>query len=39
MTTCVSFYFHLQELGITQRLLLALEQEEGMKKSPCGHFL
>ena len=26
MTTCVSFYFHLQELGITQRLLLAWDK-------------
>ena len=33
MSTCVSFYSHLQpDLGITQRLLLPWEQEEGMKK-------
>ena len=33
VSTCVSFYSHLQpDLGITQRLLLPWEQEEGMKK-------
>ena len=38
VTTCVSFYSHLQpDLGITQRLLLPWVQEEGMKK--CCHLV